>query len=102
MLALSSMACSSTSYSKIDLGSVAGLLERENDLAAYFPACDRWADLDLAAMAATSCRSGCDVTYATRSAAHRFDILRPPPSALARALNSEELPKLCLHMIPCT
>jgi len=34
----------------IDLGSIAGLLEHDHNLAAYCPRCDRWALLDLAAM----------------------------------------------------
>jgi hypothetical protein len=34
----------------IDLGTLAGLLEHEHTLAAYCPHCDRWAQLDLAAM----------------------------------------------------
>jgi RNase P subunit RPR2 len=36
----------------IDLGSIAGLHERNHTLAAYCPRCDRWAVLPLAAMIA--------------------------------------------------
>jgi len=36
----------------IDLGTLAGLLEHEHQLAAYCPRCDRWAEIDLAAMVA--------------------------------------------------
>ena len=36
----------------IFLGTLAGLLEHRHRLDAYCPRCDRWAELDLAAMAA--------------------------------------------------
>ena len=36
----------------IDLGTLAGLLEHGHALAAYCVRCDRWAELDLAAMVA--------------------------------------------------
>jgi hypothetical protein len=34
----------------IDLGSIAGLRRHDHELRAYWPRCDRWAVLDLAAM----------------------------------------------------
>ena len=34
----------------IDLSTLAGLLEHRHELAAYCPRCDRWAEVDLAAM----------------------------------------------------
>jgi hypothetical protein len=34
----------------IDLGTLAGLLEHRHRLDAYCPRCDRWAEIDLAAM----------------------------------------------------
>lgn len=36
----------------IDLGTLAGLREHRHGLDAYCPHCDRWAELDLAAMVA--------------------------------------------------
>lgn len=36
----------------IDLGSIAGLMDHQHQLAAYCQACDRWAELDLRAMVA--------------------------------------------------